>query len=179
MILGTDKVQELIKEENLVQDLCERELNNPESIVIDLRLNKVYKMQGRAFLGINERETPSMEVVAEYDPEKKSSVIIKPGEYFIAETIEKVRIPKNVFMLYKPRTTMHRMGIIMRGTVADPGYEGNLHPALYNAGPCEVKIELGARFSQIFFLRIEGKTSNYRGQWQGGRVTTAGKEVQI
>lgn len=179
MILGTDKVQKLIREEDLVQDLCERELNNPESIVVDLRLKKLFKLGGKAFLGITERETPKMEQIAEYDPNKKSSVIIKPGEYFIAETIEKVKIPQNVFMIYKPRTTLHRMGIVMRGTVADPGFEGILHPALYNAGPCEVEIELGARFSQIFFVKIEGKSSLYRGQWQGGRLTTEKKEKQV
>ncbi|MFC1686754.1 hypothetical protein ACFL0E_00145, partial [Nanoarchaeota archaeon] len=113
MIIGTDKIKQLIRDENLVQDLCERELNNPESIVLDLRLNKVFKMKGRAFLGIDERETPEMECVAEYDPEKKSSIVIKPGEYVIAETIETVKIPENLFMIYKPRTTMHHYQLVL------------------------------------------------------------------
>jgi deoxycytidine triphosphate deaminase len=177
MLLGTEQIQELIKE-GLVQDLCARELENPESVVLDLRLNKVFKMKGKAFLGIEERETPEMEEIAAYDPEKKSSVVIKPGEYVIAETIEKVKIPEGIFMLYKPRTTLHRMGIMMRGTIGDPGFEGVLHPALYNAGPCEVEIEMGARFSQVCFLKIDGKSESYRGQWQGGRLTTEGKEEQ-
>jgi len=179
MLLGTDKIQKLIREEKLVEGLCERELNNPESVVLDLRLNKIYRLRGRAFLGVTERETPRTEPVAEFDAGKKSSYIIKPREYLIAETMEKVKIPKDVFMLFKPRTTLHRMGVIMRGTVADPGYEGNLHPAIYNAGPCEVEIELGARFCQIFFLKIEGKVNLYRGQWQEGRLTTEGREKQV
>ena len=54
MILGTDKVKKLIDEDKLVENLCERELNNPESIVIDLRLNKLFKLTGKGFLGIDE-----------------------------------------------------------------------------------------------------------------------------
>ena len=179
MILGTDKVKKLIAEEQLVEGLCERELNNPESVVIDLRLNKLFRISGKAFLGIDERETPKAEKIAEYHQDEKRSHIIKPGEYLIAETIEKVNVPKDVFVLFKPRTTLHRMGIIMRGTVADPGYSGILHPAIYNAGPCEVEIEMGARFFQAIFVKIDGDASPYRGQWQGGRVATERREEQV
>ncbi|MBT4651149.1 hypothetical protein HOC13_01355 [Candidatus Woesearchaeota archaeon] len=179
MILGTNKVQQLIKENNLVEGLCERELNNPESIVIDLRLNKLFKLKGKGFLGIDERQTPKVEELASYNSDNKSSYILKPGEYLIAETVEKINVPKDVFVVFKPRTTLHRMGVIMRGTVGDPGYSGILHPAIYNAGPCEIEIELGARFCQCFFIKIDGSTSSYRGQWQGGRVTTETREMQV
>jgi deoxycytidine triphosphate deaminase len=179
MILGTDKVKKLIDEDNLIEDLCERELNNPESIVIDLRLNKLFKLKGKGFLGIDERQTPEAEEIISYHPGEKRSYTIKPGEYLIAESIEKVNVPKNVFVLFKPRTTLHRMGIIMRGTVADPGFGGILHPAIYNAGPCEVEIELGARFFQCIFVKIDGESVSYRGQWQGGRVFTEEKEKQV
>ena len=179
MILGTDKIKQMVAEENLIEGLCDREKNNPESIVIDLRLNKLFKIKGKAFLGVNERETPEVETVAEFEPGRRSSYVIKPGEYLIAETIEKVNIPKNVFLLLKPRTTLHRMGLILRGTIADPGFSGILHPAIYNAGPSEVEIEMGARFCQIFFVKIDGDASLYRGQWQGGRVTTEEREEQV
>lgn len=180
MILGTDKIKQLIEEKNLIENLCDREKFNPESVVIDLRLNKLFKLKGKAFLGITERQTPEAEEIASYNPDKKSSYVLKPGDYLIAETIEKINVPEDVFVLFKPRTTLHRMGIIMRGTVADPGFSGILHPAIYNAGPCEVEIELGARFCQALFVRIEGKASLYRGQWQGGRVTTGkDRETQV
>ena len=78
MILGTDKVKKLIDEEKLIEDLCERELNNPESIVIDLRLNKLFKLKGKGFLGIDERQTPEAEEIISYHPEEKRSYIIKP-----------------------------------------------------------------------------------------------------
>jgi hypothetical protein len=39
---------------------------------------------------------------------------------------------------------------------------------------------MGARFAQVFFLEVKGRPVNkYRGQWQGGRATTKGREKQI
>jgi len=179
MILGSAELLRLVKEINLVENLSERELVSPEGAGFDLRLGKLFKLKGKGFLGANERETPQVELVAEYNPEKSQSVIIKPGEYFLTETVEKINMPPDLLGIAKPRTTLHRSGIIMRVSVADPGYSGTLHPALYNAGNVEVEIELGSRYVNIMFFEVKGETAKYRGQWQGGRATTEGREVQI
>ena len=56
MILGIKKLHELVKEINLVEGLCEREMNNPEGAGFDLRLGEVYELVGDGFLGIEERK---------------------------------------------------------------------------------------------------------------------------
>ena len=90
-----------------------------------------------------------------------------------------MNVPLNLVGIVKPRTTLHRSGIITRVSVADPGYSGELHPAIFNAGPCDVELELGARYVNIMFLEVKGGGSSYRGQWQGGRATTGGPETQV
>ncbi|QQG46042.1 MAG: hypothetical protein HYY55_03715 [Candidatus Niyogibacteria bacterium] len=179
MILGIDIVHKLISEKKLIENLSERELKNPEGAVIDLRIARALRLEGDGFLGIEERETPKMEVFAEFDPNKKSALILKPGDYFVTETIEKFNMPEDLMAIMKPRTTLHRMGIIGRQTIADPGFHGTVHPALYNAGQSTITIEMGARYMQVFFVEIKGKANLYRGQWQGGRATTDGREKQI
>jgi len=37
---------------------------------------------------------------------------------------------------------------------------------------------MGARVVHITFHEVLGEGSQYRGQWQGGRVTTEGREVR-
>lgn len=179
MILGISELSRLIREQKLVENLSERELNNPEGAGLDLRIGKLFKLTGKGFLGVNERETPGVEVIAEYDPEKIQSVVIKPGEYYLTETLEKLNMPIDLLAIAKPRTTLHRSGIITRVSVADPGYSGTLHPAIFNAGGVPVELELGARYINVMFFEIKGEASAYRGQWQGGRATTDGREVQI
>ena len=179
MILGIPELLRRIHEENLVEGLAERELKNPEGAGLDLRLGKLFRLEGRGFLGVEERETPKGVLVAEYDPAKRSSVIIKPGDYFLTETVEKFHMPLEVLSIVKPRTTLHRSGIITRVSVVDPGYSGPIHPAIYNAGPSEIEIELGARYVNAMFFEVKGGGSQYRGQWQGGRVHTDGHETQV
>ncbi|MBI2640739.1 MAG: hypothetical protein HYW91_02550 [Candidatus Sungbacteria bacterium] len=179
MILGIDEIHRLIDEIKLLENLSERELTTPEGAGIDLRLDKLFRLEGKGFLGIDERETPKGILVGEYDPDKKSSVTLNPGDYFLTETVEKLNMPLNLLAIVKPRTTLQRSGIITRVSVAHSGYSGTIHPALFNAGPVPVEIELGARYVHVMFFEVKGKSNPYRGQWQGGRVDTSGRETQV
>lgn len=179
MILGPKLLLTLVKKKKLVENLADRELNNPEGAGFDLRLGKVFKMKGNSFLGIDERKTPDVKLVAEFNPKKKSKIVIKPGELYLTETYEKFNMPLDLVGILKPRTTLQRSGIIARMAIVDPGYSGTVHPLLYNAGPATVTIELGARYIFAMFMEIKGKGSQYRGQWQGGRVAATKKEKQV
>lgn len=179
MVLGVDKLLELVEKNKLVEDLCERELTNPEGTGFDLRLGELFKISGEGYLGEAERKTCDIESVAKYEEGKVTTVTVKPGDFYLFKTIEKVNIPDNLVAEFKPRTTMQRMGIFFRSSQASPGYSGELTFAIANVGPCEVKIEMGARLCHVIFHEVNGKTHLYRGQWQGGRVTTGGKEVQV
>jgi len=179
MILGIDKLHKLVKEKKLVENLCERELKNPEGAGFDLRLGEIYKLKGNSFLGIDERKTPEIELVAKFNQKKEQSFVFKPGDYYLMKTIEKVNTPDNILILFRPRTTIFRSGMtIVTGNVS-PGYCGELTFGIINIGSVDVKIELGARVVHSMFYKIEGKTNLYRGQWQGGRVTTNKKEKQV
>ena len=60
MILGIKKLHELVKEIKLVENLCQREMNNPEGAGFDLRLGEIYELEGDGFLGVEERDTPKI-----------------------------------------------------------------------------------------------------------------------
>ena len=81
MILGHSELKKLIKKVNLITNLAERELKDPEGCVFDLRIEKIYSLKGKAFLGIDERETPDLVEEASFNPKKKSTFIFKPGKY--------------------------------------------------------------------------------------------------
>ncbi|OIN93035.1 dCTP deaminase [candidate division WWE3 bacterium CG06_land_8_20_14_3_00_42_16] len=179
MFLGVDKILTLVESKNLVENLCERELNNPEGVGLDLRLGEVFKISGESFLGITERETPKVFSIAKFDERKTSQIAIRPQDFYLVKTVEKVNLPENLVGILKPRTTLQRSGLFLRTSQIAPGYCGELTFGLANVGPCNVTIELGARIVHIMFSEIKGKAHPYRGQWQKGRVTTEKKEVQV
>jgi deoxycytidine triphosphate deaminase len=179
MILGVKELLKLVKTKKLVENLSDRELTNPEGAGFDLRIGEIYEIYGDGFLGVEERETPKTKLVAKYDPNKKQSFVFTPLKYYLMRTIESVNTPQDILILFRPRTTLFRCGImIFTGNVA-PGYKGELVFGIVNLGHCKVEIELGSRVVHAMFFKVEGGTNLYRGQWQRGRVTTGKREKQI
>jgi deoxycytidine triphosphate deaminase len=180
MILGHSELHKLIETKKLIKGLSKRDQENPEGCVFDLQLDKVFELKGKTFLGIDERELANVKEVASYNPKKKSSFVFVPQKYYLVKTIEEVNLPDGLANLFVPRSTLFRSGLILLTGMTDPGFHGPLYFGLYNAGPVQVKIELGARIASVIFFEVKGKAVNtYRGQWKGGRDTTKGKEKQI
>jgi deoxycytidine triphosphate deaminase len=186
MVLGPKALLQLVKKIKLVENLSERELTNPEGAGFDLRLSEVYKISGKAFLGVTERHTAEISLVKKYDPStssgqvsKVSKITIKPDEFYLVKTIETVNMPDNLTASITPRSTTYRSGLMIRTGNVPPGYCGGLTFGLKNEGSVPVTIEMGARIVHIQFQEVSGGGNMYRGQWQGGRVTTTKKEKQV
>jgi len=179
MILGPAELLKLVKKIKLVEDLSERELTNPEGAGFDLRLGEVYKISGSAFLGEIERKTPEIKLIKSFEKGKKNKIIFKPGDFYLVKTIESFNMPLFLTANFKPRTTTFRSGLFLRTGNVAPGYKGPVTFGMKNEGPVFVTIEMGARFLHVQFEEVAGFGSKYRGQWQGGRVTTAQKEKQV
>lgn len=179
MILGPKKLLQLVKTKKLVEGLSERELTNPEGAGFDFRLGEVYKISGKAFLGIVERHTPEVKLVKKYDSKKKQSIKIKPGDFFLVKTIETVNMPDNLSANITPRSTLFRSGLFIRTGNCPPGYSGGYTFGLKNEGPATVEIEMGARIVHVQFFEVKGGGNMYRGQWQGGRVSATRREHQV
>ena len=179
MILGVKKLLELVKEKKLVENLSERELTNPEGAGFDLRIGELYEVKGKGFLGVEERETPEMELVAKYEEGKTQKVSLLPRTYYAFKTMENVNMPDDLLAIMTPRSTLFRSGVYIFGGQTPPGYKGGLTMGIYNFRDNQFELEMGSRVVHIMFFEVKGESSLYRGQWQGGRVATKGKEKQV
>src|SRR6185437_14743911 len=78
MVLGPKALLQLVKKIKLLEGLSDRELTNPEGAGFDLRLGEVYKISGKAFLGVTERHTADISLVAKF--EEQTSTIRHSGK---------------------------------------------------------------------------------------------------
>jgi deoxycytidine triphosphate deaminase len=179
MPIGPKGLLKLVGERKLVENLSKRELTNPEGAGFDLRLGKVFKINGRGFLNIEDRKTPEPNEVATYKKGKSEKFKFKPGDYYLVRTVESVNLPDDIVAYAYMRSTLHRSGLVLFSNQVNPGYKGPLTFGFANLGPAVMEIELGARFCHIQFERVEGGGSAYRGQWQGGRVAAIKVEKQV
>ncbi len=182
MVIGTTELLRLVKEKNLIEGLSPRELENPEGTGFDLRAGSVFFMKhGESFLGESERYTADVEEIARYEPGRKNVLELRPGQFTLVRTIEKINLPDDIVAIFRPRSTLFRSGASLHTATASPGYSGQLTFGMHNHSQNILKLELGARIAHVLFFRVDGGIhSPYRGQWQGGRVSTAGvREEQV
>ena len=180
MILSTAELLKLVKQKNLVENLSQRELKNPEGAGFDLRLGEIYETKGSGYLGIEKRKTPVEKLIAKYDVGKIKKVKIKPGKLYLIKTVETINQPEDLQVIVQGRSTLARSGISLLYAYGSPGYRGPFTFGLVNVGGLPFELELGARFAHAGFFEVKGKTLvPYRGQWQGGRVSARRKEKQI
>ncbi len=179
MVLGTEKLLELVKKENLLTNLSKRELENPEGSGFDLRIGELYELSGNGFLGVEERNTPEAKLIARFEEGKTGRVVLKPKTYYTFKTYEEVNMPENLLAIFAARSTLYRSGIHVFAGEVSPGYKGGLTMGIYNFRDEEFELEMGARIVHIMFFEVSGGSNLYRGQWQGGRVFTNQKEKQI
>ncbi|NQV08665.1 hypothetical protein HQ529_02300 [Candidatus Woesearchaeota archaeon] len=188
MIITAKTILGLNKKYNIIENLCERELN-PEGVGFDIRVGEIYKLTSKGYLGVDNRNTPNIEKIADIsDGDKK--VVLAPGEFILVKTIEKVNLPSKkininhepcyLMMDVYPRSTLQRCGVYFKGTKTDPGYHGELTFSLKNVSEFPFELELGARIANVVFKEVYGELSRaYGGQWKGGRVATEKVEKQI
>jgi len=179
MILGVSELLKLVREKNLVENLSQRELENPEGAGFDLRAGELYSTKEEGFLGVEERKTPAVELIAKFNPQEVKKISLKPKTYYLIKTAEKLNMPQNLLALFTPRSTLFRSGLYILGGQTAPGYRGELTVGIYNFSEKEFVLEMGARVLHIMFFEIKGESSLYRGQWQGGRVSAKKKEKQV
>lgn len=191
MLLGPKFLLELVKKQKLVSNLSSRELKNPEGAGFDLRIGEVYELQkGKAFLGVEERKTPDIKTIKRYKKKarKQETFSLLPGQFALIKTIEEVNTPLELAPHLFARSTLFRSGAVLLCTQIAPGYKGPLTLGLYNFREVPLRenpqdyaidIEMGARVAHIQFTQVEGEGSQYRGQWQGGRVSATKKEKQV
>jgi deoxycytidine triphosphate deaminase len=179
MFLGAKELLQLVKDKKLMEGLCERELTTPEGAGFDIRIGELYKISGKGFMGVTERSTPGMELIAKFEEAETIKVSLEPCTYYLMKTIEKVNMPQDLLAISTPRSTLFRSGVYIFGGQVPPGYCGELSMGIYNFRNEPFELEMGARVLHIMFSQVQGESNLYRGQWQGGRVTTEQKEKQI
>ncbi|MFH1786906.1 MAG: dCTP deaminase [archaeon] len=161
MILGYEEIVKRVEKEMLLEN---SEHANVGGAGVDLRLDSVYRATGEGKLGKDERVMPEVEKVG------GEKFIIKPNEYVLVDTMEKVNMPDDLLARLLPRSSLFRMGGSLRHAVVDPGYKGKLTVGLKNDGHYNLALERGARICQIVFETVEGRTKAYSGRYQGGKV---------
>jgi dCTP deaminase len=104
---------------------------------------------------------------AGYDVRIQQSMLLKPGAFALASTIEKFEISDKIMAFVHDKSTWARKGLTVQNTVIEPGWRGILTIELTNHGSQPLMISEGSPIAQIIFhWLMEPTDSPYSGKYQ-------------
>lgn len=85
-----------------------------------------------------------------------SSCVIPPGQFAFILTEEKIKVPENAIAFISMRSRIKFRGLVnVSGFHVDPGYEGKLIFAVFNAGPSPVHVARGDEWFLIWYADLD------------------------
>ncbi len=117
---------------------------------------------------------------AGYDLRSSSEVVIKPKQYELTATLERVELGLEVTASLHIRSSLAREGVIGSFAVVDPGFRGQLTLNLHNDGEKEITIRRGEPIVQIVFHRLGSPArKGYGGIYQNSRGVVPSKRHRV
>lgn len=89
--------------------------------------------------------------------DEKEFVVIKPGDFALLLTEEKLKLPSDVMAFISVRFDYKQKGLInVSGFHVDPKYEGKLIFSVFNAGSKDIVLRKSDAVFMIFFQTLDG-----------------------
>jgi dCTP deaminase len=119
----------------------------------------------------------SLLVHAEITTDHSGSYIIAPPNSFVlANTVEYIKMPRNVVGLMTAKSTYARCGLIFPPTVLEPEWEGNITIEISNTTPSPARIYVNEGIAQVLFFESDEDCkvsyADRKGKYQGQRGVT-------
>lgn len=123
---------------------------------VDLRLGRqfrVFRNSRIPYVDVK-REYPDLTELVEIDEERP--FVLHPGEFALAVTLERVRLPDFIVGRLEGKSSLGRLGLLIHSTAGyvDPGWDGALTLELSNVANLPIALYYGMKVSQISFLRL-------------------------
>lgn len=104
---------------------------------------------------------------AGYDIRCKQGLIIAPGDFMLASTLEHFWMPADVLGRVADKSTWARRGLAVQNTVIEPGWRGYLTLEITNHSKETLVVQQGDPIAQILFERLESPPERpYTGKYQ-------------
>lgn len=154
MILVDKQILKKVSSGKLRIDPFHADRIQPNSYDVSLSPNFTYIGCGRNdVLDVKDKNTYNTGIVSVC----WGSITLKPGEFVLGETLEKVRLPDNIVASIEGKSSLARLGLQIHQTGGwiDAGFSGTITLELYNASPRAIKLYAGMPIGQLVFFKTK------------------------
>lgn len=156
----------VLADQDIARELAYGDLNvNPVDLDEQLQPNSLDIRLGEDYSNLikNGRTIDVMDGLTDDDfhhREDIDKVIIHPGEFVLATTVEDFDIPDYLYGQVHGRSSIGRLGLEIHSTAGliDSGYEGEITLEITNNSPRPIRLYSGMRIAQVVFHRLESRS---------------------
>lgn len=159
MVLSDTDIIDRIDSGSLVIEPYEED--NVEPASVDIRLGQSFKepvKTGRIIDSRSDNGQPYREFEAD-------SIVLEPGDSYLATTMEQIRIPDDLCASAVGRSSLGRLFISIHETAGfcDPGFTGEVTLEMTNDNPNPVRLHAGDRVCQFVFKELSSPANEEYG----------------
>lgn len=158
MILSDGDIKKALKEKRIEITPLPDFKTQLGTCSIDLRLGdsfRIFEHSKYSYIDPSKKDF-SNEITREIKLKKGEDFMMQPGDFVLAVTIEKVKIPRDLMGRLEGRSSLGRLGIVVHSTasVFDPGWDGKPVLELGNLGRMAVALKVGMRICSMTFEEL-------------------------
>lgn len=173
MIFGDAKIQRVIFGRKYLRN-GKPEMLNPASV--NLRLGNTFLMPAKMVGGVALGERLLYDRYGRADYEWFT---LKPGEFCLATTREKILLPRNVAAFVQGRSSIGRIGLsVQNAGYVDPGFHGHITLELKNDSVNMIHLLPGYPVAQLVFFDCSRVKNPYNGKYNGQTEATESRMEQ-
>jgi dCTP deaminase len=155
VVLSDRTIRRLLDEGRIEIDPYDDSLLQPSSV--DVRVDRYFRVFHNArypFIDVREPQDDLTELV-EVDDEE-SPFILHPGEFVLASTLERIRLPDDLVARLEGKSSLGRLGLLIHSTAGfiDPGWDGHVTLELSNVANLPITIYYGMKIGQLSFVQL-------------------------
>ena len=174
MVLSDRTIRRLLDEGRIEIEPYDASLLQPSSV--DVRVDRFFRVFHNARYPYIDVKEPQEELTELVEIDEERPFILHPGEFVLASTLERIRLPDDLVARLEGKSSLGRRGVLIHSTAGfiDPGWDGHVTLELSNVANLPITIYHAMKIGQLSFVQLSepaespygsgGLGSKYQGQ---------------
>ena len=154
MVLSDRTIRRLIDEGRIEIDPYDPSLLQPSSV--DVRVDNGFRVFHNARYPYIDVKKPMEDLTELVEIEGDRPFILHPGEFVLASSLERIRLPDDLVARLEGKSSLGRLGLLIHSTAGfiDAGWNGHVTLELSNVANLPIAIYYGMKIGQISFMQL-------------------------
>jgi dCTP deaminase len=154
MVLSDRTIRRLLEEGRIEIDPYDSSLLQPSSV--DVRVDRYFRVFHNARYPYIDVKEPQEELTELVEIDGDRPFILHPGEFVLASTLERIRLPDDLVARLEGKSSLGRLGLLIHSTAGfiDPGWDGHVTLELSNVANLPITIYHAMKIGQLSFVQL-------------------------